>query len=663
MASFIIWRDVQTDVDPNNVTEWSYDTVTGLVTSNSFTAPPDFYSPFTPPAGTLFFTECDGDTFKRYLGTGNSSSVTVEEIPGYVPCCTITLIGFSIVKTNNTSLVTPDGTITISHADIINYEVSIDGGTTWVDESGGVILFEDLPAATYDVLIREIGTVCTVSTQVVIINYLVLPPLQIEELSVPNEYSAVFQPIQYVYKITNNGISIKQDLSGTYLESASADGRDFFASKPIFKIFDNVDYGGTWQITAVDDPDLPTKFYFGATYTTDQDAIFVPFGRQTFQLFAETSLSVFTKIADIAVSENAQGNYTVRLEGFLQSVYMVNPPVNNGEDLYLSRKYYVVPSEFEMLAAPTIRTSLYSTIADLSQYLEPLTPLGSAPINFINEQTQTGFPTIFSYIDTDLGRVVNITSSQQTEIITNEELVYIPALPLNTYTLEWISPDAIVNLAADPALPAWITVLPSPTDRVRLLIHTYDTTGGDYAPVDYDSTDYLTEGINAIVGCYEFEFSDDGGELFTLSICVYPVQQVDEICSGNGSNAPLNIAWINRQGGWSSYVFNDSRTFGKDIGTVKDFKRGNELKKASVEDVYDTVEVAYVLKGVRELKFIAELRQSVQAYLYNELTQQWDIPIYIDRESFPVYTVPFRAANQAGSFTFKYSREVMIQRQ
>src|SRR5690606_1063781 len=140
-----------------------------------------------------------------------------------------------------------------------------------------------------------------------------------------------------------------------------------------------------------------------------------------------------------------------------------------------------------------------------------------APINFINEQTSKGLPVLFSYIETSTGRVVNITSSEQTDVVSTQEVVYVPGLPLNSYDVTWVNPAGVIaSLNTDPALPSWITLLSSASDTVKLHIDTgVEVEGGDYSFEDYSSSDYLTGGVNAIVGCYEFEFFDGETLLFT----------------------------------------------------------------------------------------------------------------------------------------------------
>jgi hypothetical protein len=664
MAVFEFWRDITVGSPNDTVNRYRYDTSDDSIAFDSFSTLSGTLGPINPPVGTVMYTVCDDLDLVQYKSTGSSSAINKVTTPDQPQCCQIQASDFSVVRNNNTSLVTPNGKITVTAPvlDINDYEASIDGGDTYVAPTAGEIVFEDLPAGNYSIIIKATAGVCSVTTSTSIVDQISYPPLIIHEETQPSLYSPIFHPITLGYKLDNNAATVKQDLNGAYLEVASQDAKDYLATLPIVKIIDNEDYAGTYQIESVDDTSNPTKFYFNGVYTTEQPILFVPFDRQVFELYCETSFNNYEKIADIAAYPDNTGEYLLRLEGFLQGAFEVNPPVNDGDDITLLRKYYVLPRNFDMETTPTVFNAVYSAIEDLTPYLDDLVPLGPAPINFISEQTQKGLPVLFSYIDTATGRIKNITSSNQTNVIATTPLVLVFGLPLNQYDFQWVNPaGAIASLNVTPALPAWITQLASASDTVKLTINTSTVDGGDYEPDDYDSTDYLTFGVNAIVGCHEFLFKDGVTELFTLRICIFPIQKSEEVCASDENN--FNIAWVNRQGGRSSYVFEGKKVFGVDIGKVGTYKKAGELKRSSVEEVYDNAEVTISNKSKRDMIFIASLWQSIQAYLYDPATQQWSIPIILNRENYEKYQHPFRQIEQEGSFSFRYSNETVIQSQ
>lgn len=658
------WRDIYGS-DPNIMMDrYLYHAATDSVEIQTVNIGGGGLSAFHPPAGTMVGEECDGPDLVQYFSLGNNVGVNDVQTDNAASCCTLAATDFNIVKTNNTVLLTPNGTIKITAPvlAISDYEASIDGGVNYVTQIDDEITFENLPAGNYEIIIRTIAGACSVTTNLVIVDQISYPPPIISENTLPALYAPVFFPIVIGYTLDNNQATVNEDVNGTYLEVDNQDGKDYLATLPIIKIFDNADYAGTYQITEVDNTGNPQKFYFNKTFTTEQEILFVPFDRQVFQLFAERAFNNYKKIADISVYPDATtGEYRIRLEGFLQSVFQVMPPVNNGDEITLLRKYYVLPQNFDLSGAYTVLNAVYSAIPDLTDFLTSLTPLGPAPINFINEQSQKGYPVLFSYIDTISGRIKNITSSDQTTIVNAGTQVFINALPLNQYDFSWINPaGAIADLQVSPALPSWITVVPGASDTVQLTIDTgASESDGDYDGSDYSGNDYLTGGPNIIVGCYEYEFSDGVTPLFTLTICVFPIQKSNQVCVVD----PLNIAWVNREGGWSSYVFDGRKTFSKDIGEVSTYKTGIQLKRSTVDNVYDTVEINLANKSIKDLIFISSLRQSIQAFLWSAETLQWSIPIVIDKQSFPVYTKPFKQVDQADKFRFKYAEEVVIQTQ
>lgn len=680
MALYEYWRDVSTGSPFDSITRFRVETDDDSLVSDTFNVPTGNLGPVHPPAGTVILDQCTGLTRKVYKGTGSSASLNIVSTPNDPACCNMDLGAFQVNRTNNTDQLTPNGTITVTGvlpADINDYEASIDGGGSWVSPTADVITFSALAAGNYSVIVRLVGSPCTATSPVTITNNYTYPPLFAVENTLPNLYSPVFQPITIGFTLSNNTVTVHADVDGTYLEAATVDAAEFLANGgttggfPIIKIIDNDDYEGKYQILSRNDPGDPpgvdSKFYIDAVYTSDQVVYFVPFERKVFQVYAEKAFNVYTKIADVAVypdPASAVGEYKIRLEGFLQSVFKPTAPVNNGAEFALLKKYYVVPRDFDMEDPPTVLNAVYSAVETLTPFLDELIPLGPAPINFINEQTQKGLPVLFSYIDLVTARVVNITSSQDPNITATTPLVYIAGLPLSQYDVEWINPVGVIDtpITQDPALPSWITIEPSTGDRIKLHIDLSDgASTGDYSGEDYESDDYLSGGPNGIVGCYEYTFKDSNDDiLFVLRICAFPITKANYGCT---DPLAFNIAWINREGGWSSYIFSGREVRGVEIGNVKTFKDGDVIKRAALEDVYDYAEATVSAVSQRDLEFIGHMRKGIQAFIYNATTLAWDIPILVDSRSFELYEKPFEQINVSTGFTFKYAKEIKIQTQ
>lgn len=680
MGLYEYWRDVSTGSPFDTITRYRVESDDDSYVSDSFSVPTGNLGPVHPPVGTVILDNCDGLTRKVYKGIGNSSGLNIVTTLNDPACCDMDLGAFQVNRTNNTDQITPNGTITVTGvlpADINDYEASIDGGSSWVSPTADVITFAGLAAGNYSVIVRLVGSPCTAAAPITITNQYTYPPLSAVEQTLPDLYAPVFHPITLGYTLENNTVDIKSDVNGTYLEALTTDAAEYLANGspsggfPIINIINNDDYAGKYQIlsrsTPGDPPDVGTKFYIDATYTTDQTVYFVPFERQVFYLYAEKTFNVYSKIAEIAVypdPASTVGEYKLRVEGFLQSIFKPQAPVDNGAEFSLLKKYYVVPRDFDMTAPPSVLNAVYSAIPTLTPFLDTLIPLGPAPINFINEQTAKGLPVLFSYIDLATGRIVNITSSQETNVVASTPVVYVPGLPFNQYDVSWINPAGVIDtpITQDPALPDWITIEPSAADTIKLKIDlAAGSSVGDYDGSDYIGDDYLTGGPNAVVGCYEFLFKDGNDDpLFTLRVCAFPITKANYECADPES---FNIAWINREGGWSSYIFTGRQVHGTEIGEVKTFKDSGVVKRQTVDDVYNYAEATVAAVSIRDLQFIASLRKSIQAFIYNIDSLSWDIPILIDSRSFEMYEKPFEQINVSTGFTFKYAEEIKIQTQ
>lgn len=169
-----------------------------------------------------------------------------------------------------------------------------------------------------------------------------------------------------------------------------------------------------------------------------------------------------------------------------------------------------------------------------------------------------------------------------------------------------------------------------------------------------------TEGVFIII----LKPSEPGYEEFTyqIKITVTNCFSLDQELCFAGSDNKINIAWLNRLGGWNSYIFSSKKIFGKDIGDNKIMKAtGHSLKKISIENVFDSVIVPSGVIPRSHLDFVDEFKYTIQAYVFNDITALWDIPIIIDGNSFEL-----RKEGEGFfkyEFAFKFAREILIQSQ
>lgn len=696
---FFIERNLDASTLPAfyTVTEWFYDTVDlhfgshffGTTRTVTIPGPGDFDS--WPADGTVLASECDDAknrstyTYDTQVPPGPTIDphfqqyyLVIDVIADSDDCCFDNGGDFTVTKTNNSSAISPDGKIVIkpltgTETDMTETEATVDGVTWYPGENFLRLTIPGLVAGSYLVRFRVIGNICEVTYSVVITNTYdsgggepSIPSLDIQILQTPADFVPVFLPILYQFQFTGNTFTIRTD-GNTYIDAgANADLKTFLSQLPYLRIIGSTNYNGNVRVTSVDNPSVPTKFYITSTYVSVEVVQFIPIDRQVFQLFGETSFNVFTKIADISVAADTNGIFTLRCEGFLQSMFEALQPAS-GDDISLGRKFYCIPKDYDLDLGSDETNPICTTVFGtqlLTPYLDDLIPLGPDPINFINTETGLGFPVIFSFLNEANQRVSNVISGASTDINTASSTYYLQALPGNTYTLTWISPTPI-DPVFYPTLPDWITVIAQTDNSITIQIEAFTTTdGGDYDPLDYSENDYLINVLNAIVGCYTFQMFDgepgsDDEPVFTLTTCIFPTQLLQNICGAN----LFNIAWVNLQGGWNSFIFAGRKEYGRSVGQVSSFKKVHELKKSSVEEVYDTVICSYSQRSLNELLFIKTLRTSIQAYLFNDQTQTWDIPIFIDKANFLSHQTPYRQGDQTNTFTFSYANEILVQRQ
>lgn len=161
------------------------------------------------------------------------------------------------------------------------------------------------------------------------------------------------------------------------------------------------------------------------------------------------------------------------------------------------------------------------------------------------------------------------------------------------------------------------------------------------------------------IGTYDIYFIDFTASVYYIRINVI----VGQYSLYNNCCGDRNIVWLGIHGGWQNYIFTGIKTFQVQVGKEKQFKTsGLVLKNSEVNDVYDgelltTGDIpkshVNVLDGLRA--------KSVQAFLYNEDTEAWDIPIVIDRGSY----TKFKSNDKFYEVRLKfiYAEEILVQTQ
>lgn len=388
--------------------------------------------------------------------------------------------------------------------------------------------------------------------------------------------------------------------------------------------------------------------------------LFAPERSMDFQLFtgyqlgAESNIKPWSLTSTIRVSQNTQGIYRFDISGFLQSRFDITNPLL-GPNIGASLRYLVRVLTSGVPSDSNARTAYYG-LQNLSlAQQEGSEAVGERPILFFGN-----VPTLYSL--TGAKGIINnfISNPNQSQITASGAVVKLDLLSCEAKEVLYIAGVPTSLFTVNPALPDWITAT-SEGDNIKLIINPCSGGVGDYLLDDYNPVDYLSSGqLNSVTGCFSFVFSLGGSVLFTLNICVTPVSEIVNVCKSD----VLNFAWLNEIGGFSSFAIESRFIKGRDFGSEQTIvTSARVLKRVEYKDVYNTFQLSGGVLSKNQLDLLQSLRSSIQAFLYNNLSQAWDIPIVIDRGSFLTYGNRFNQSETRFSFRFRVSQQVRIQTQ
>lgn len=204
----------------------------------------------------------------------------------------------------------------------------------------------------------------------------------------------------------------------------------------------------------------------------------------------------------------------------------------------------------------------------------------------------------------------------------------------------------------------------------RLPVVRWKTVGDnpDWLILVYDlpSTSYFTHAEFSSPGVYDVVIESGEGQI-TITItainCNPPALCVPRGCT-------TNIAWLNLEGGWSSYVFSSAKKKKTEEVEIKEyfaFKQydnvtGDIINHAgSIYGIKDKIKVVSGFIPASHLPFLKALRFSVCQYLFNDITENFDIPIMVIKDDFV-----YRLCNNGFAeynFSFIVSTEYIVQTQ
>ena len=487
---------------------------------------------------------------------------------------------------------------------------------------------------------------------------------QVNIISQPPQGAAVFNPMIFEFAWDEAGCEV-------VAVDGNAAIRVAISFDTILDIGDRVritngSYIGSYTIVQkVNDGGLITRLtlntpFIGNSIVTGSNR-FIPDGATDFQLITgyQSGIGLADKgwaiTSTIRVNPNAEGIYRFDVSGFLKSRFEISEPLL-GLNVDISLRYLVRLASSAALPIDANALTAYYGLQNLSQPQQDAEEaIGERPILFFGN-----VPTLYSLAG-EKGIVNNfIANPDQGEITTSSQAVNLNLLSCEPKEVLWLGLSSTSGFTVSPALPDWVTAT-AEGNNIKIIIN--PCTGGvaDYLADDYNPTDYLTSGqLNSVTGCFTFVFSLGGNTLLTLNVCVTPVSELVDVCKAD----VLNFAWLNQIGGFSSFAIESKYLQGREFGAEQTIVTSTRvLKRIEYKDVYDTFQLSGGVLSKNQLDLLQSLRSSIQAFLYNEQTQAWDIPIVINRGSFTTYGNRFNQSETRFAFSFRVSQQVRIQTQ
>lgn len=135
-----------------------------------------------------------------------------------------------------------------------------------------------------------------------------------------------------------------------------------------------------------------------------------------------------------------------------------------------------------------------------------------------------------------------------------------------------------------------------------------------------------------------------------------------DACEPDDSDYLLRIVWLNPTGGWSSYLFNQKKTYGVDIGGSRVFKNSDrETHYIQHDNIFDSVVQPSGLIPESHVDFLKSLKYSIAAFVYDGASGD-------DITYLPIfnYAKSFELKKQSNGFykydfEFSYSAEIITQ--
>ncbi len=123
---------------------------------------------------------------------------------------------------------------------------------------------------------------------------------------------------------------------------------------------------------------------------------------------------------------------------------------------------------------------------------------------------------------------------------------------------------------------------------------------------------------------------------------------------------PIELHWLNRKGGWDSFVFTFPHTWGHSIsGGTRFTDNSNTARYTARGRVNQTVTVQSQHLPPIIQQAVSRIRESLQVYEYRPDTAERWLPVTIAEGDFPLYTDGDQLRQI--SFDMQYSKAITVQ--
>lgn len=188
----------------------------------------------------------------------------------------------------------------------------------------------------------------------------------------------------------------------------------------------------------------------------------------------------------------------------------------------------------------------------------------------------------------------------------------------------------------------------------------YLLVGMSYFPIASATNPTLQ--VNTLGFTYKCIVTDQLGETAedTVTTSACPIPTPDTTPYSNCCDNQTNIFWLNRTGGFENYIFTGVKTFEVDGGDSKSFITDKVLKYSEKTKIYNGKIVTTSSVPKSHVDKLDSLRQSIQAWEYDETTLTFT-EIILDTTSYEKYTTKKKIFDVA--IRYLYAEEITIQRQ